>query len=877
MARGALPSNGREWEFALVRHYLRSDGPYGSTPLAFVDATSEELARAVGSGSADADVVRGAFLRSLGSTQLVRDVLSGASRPTFSCGEAPGWFRYLFLSCLTAASETDSGSDGIYRERLRTLLAADATISDLRGLPVLWERLENWCDARRRDGEPFRRVVLPDRGHMTQIGESVRISFPSRPDRLRLEQLATSRDHADFSSPASVIRLIRSRLDALPWSEGFIAAFLDFETRYRRGERLLADHPFWLLVSRLISSAEGADPSLTSALTLRLVVGLDDETLVHLSAEAPIAALGLRSDAEVGFSCTIAIDSMIEAVEAAVRLGRSGHIRSVAAALDRGVMPFVETSWGVWTFSMSPDFGPVRILLRRGPIGAGTLPGVWQPAAHGWWLSSPVAIGVYEDITGRLGRPMGTSDGLRALGTGGGVRTGSCFLGRSTFLPVVTAPEGATLTLQPSRVEQGELHLAEAARGPTPLVAGAPIAGAWRLIAREVGGSGTENELRLSFVDRAFEHEVAGGVPDGWERQVELRLGPGKLGSATIDRPISELSEQTTRRDDLLEAVYAGGAGGWSESDLVPLIQQATGGDGPRAWDILRALQEGGWVEPHLALRWGSRRWVLRALRLLRRDDRTAMLDGSWCTITLDRFEAVCRRHGASFEIRLGRGPWSVPTVAVRSSDLSALATAAGLPIVEALGIGAVPAPACWPSTIHPLASRVVAGVWCWERGRFLSSSGDATGHVRLERWARPRRDARDVYRISGIAGGDLVLESRTAAILEAHRRAGIPLLHCAGNELVRLRAEGNLPAEIVGALRFAHLVSPGPIRRETGEWTYAYPCSRDDARELVAIFGAAVAGSAPAPNHAPYRLSRKLGPRGRALLNPAAALRPVL
>lgn len=879
MARGALPSNGREWELALVRHYLRCDGPFGASPLAFVDATGEELARAVGADAAHVEDVRSAFLGSFGSPSLLRDVLSGASRPTYSGVEAPGWFRYLFLSCLVAAAETGGCNAGVYRERLRTLLGAEATISDLRGLPLLWGRLAEWCDARRLEGEPFRRVVLPDRGHMTQIGESVRIAFPSRLDRLRLEQLAADWNAAEFTSPTCVIKFVRNRLDGLPWSEGFVAAFLDFGMRYRRGERLLADHPFWVLIRRTLASIGEGDERSAAGISIRLIAGLDDETLVELSARTQIPGLGLRPDAEAGFSCTVSTEAMIEAVGAAARLGGFGRLRGVVAALDRGVMPFVETSWGVWAFLASPDSGPVRILGRHGAVRSSGNPGIWQAAADGWWLSSQIPIGVYEEILGRIGKPLEPSDRLRSLRIEGGIRTGACFLGRPTFLPVVAAPDGATLTLQASRVERGELGLAAEARGPVPLVAEAPVAGAWRLTAREIEGSGTENELRLSFVDRAFEHNVGAGSAEGWENEVELVLLPGILGSRTTDVPPAAPSEDETCRDDLLEAVYAGGVGGWSEADLFPLLRRAVGGGGggPRPWDVLRALREGGWVEPRLDPRWGARRWILRPMRLLRRDDRTAVLDGAWCATGLDRFEAACRRAGAAAEVRPGRGPWSVPTMVVRSADLVAVAAATGVPIVDLPRIGAAPAPACWPSTIHPLAARMVAGIWCWERGRFLAAAGGATGSVRLERWVRPRRDARDVYRISGSASGDLVLESRTAAILEAHRRAGIPLLHHAENELVRLRAEGNLPAEIVGALRFAHLASSGPIRRETGEWTYAYPCSRDDARELVAIFGAAVAGSAPAPDHARYRLSRKLGPRGRALLNPAAALRPVL
>ena len=40
--------NAEAWENCLTEHYLRSDGPYGGTPITFIDATPEELAAASG-------------------------------------------------------------------------------------------------------------------------------------------------------------------------------------------------------------------------------------------------------------------------------------------------------------------------------------------------------------------------------------------------------------------------------------------------------------------------------------------------------------------------------------------------------------------------------------------------------------------------------------------------------------------------------------------------------------------------------------------------------------------------------------------------------------------------------------------------------------
>src|SRR5260370_577341 len=43
-----MKMNAEAWENCLTEHYLRSDGPYGGTPITFIDATPEELAAASG-------------------------------------------------------------------------------------------------------------------------------------------------------------------------------------------------------------------------------------------------------------------------------------------------------------------------------------------------------------------------------------------------------------------------------------------------------------------------------------------------------------------------------------------------------------------------------------------------------------------------------------------------------------------------------------------------------------------------------------------------------------------------------------------------------------------------------------------------------------
>jgi len=169
-----------DWETALTRHYLRTDGPHGSGSLRFIDASPEELARAIGAPVEQSDAVLQKFVQSLGNAPAVREVLTYGHMPVLPTAEGPGWFSYLFVTCLVAAASEELVAEGDFRDRMRQLFGWRAPIMHLQGIPILWEALKNWCERKRRVGEPYRKIILPNRGNMHQIGETVRIAFPSR-------------------------------------------------------------------------------------------------------------------------------------------------------------------------------------------------------------------------------------------------------------------------------------------------------------------------------------------------------------------------------------------------------------------------------------------------------------------------------------------------------------------------------------------------------------------------------------------------------------------------------------------------------------------------------------------------------------------------
>ena len=85
--------NAEAWENCLTEHYLRSDGPYGGTPITFIDATPEELAAASGKYGR-AEEANESFLQQF-SVSNVHRWLDGEYHPTAFDRAVPGYFRYL--------------------------------------------------------------------------------------------------------------------------------------------------------------------------------------------------------------------------------------------------------------------------------------------------------------------------------------------------------------------------------------------------------------------------------------------------------------------------------------------------------------------------------------------------------------------------------------------------------------------------------------------------------------------------------------------------------------------------------------------------------------------------------------------------------------
>jgi hypothetical protein len=825
------------WEEALTRHYLRSDGGFGSAPLSFLDVSGVELARAIGKGPSEAGGALAAFLTIFRRQALVDALTYGYSPSPPEGLRVPGFFNFLILSCHVASAAPDVASSGDYRHRLQEILKMDHGIQTLTGLRKLWERLPKWIDAKRSTGQGYRNVILPSFGTMRQIGYSVRIAFPSRHDLGKMERLFGHFAELPAPRASALISIVVPELHRHNWSAGFLHAFRDFHARRQLGERLLADHPFWVGIMSLRPAATGS--------------GLDATFEIDLTTD---------SDGQHAYSVRTDIGGVIQRLAGQVQLSSDQDVVSIAAArgeiLDllaslppsvppslarsfaEGVLPFSEIEWGLWRAERVPTGANVRLLVRDDHLRKHDLP---RAGKDGWCLLDGVthaqALGVIHRLTGR--RPDPTPE-LARVRVAGGIRMEKAYLGRPGFLPVIEATEGCAARPTAFDGSQGSVTASIDGR-LVRLAADGPIEGVWRIAVAE--GGVVQAEPNLVFEPHAREFPVIepDELANGWRPDEPSLAACAPLAVELADPPSTDGATDAPLTD-LLEAVFAKGRRGWSEQDIVGLIASRL--PTPYAvWDVLQLLADSGWMEPRVSRHWRARRWFLRPPRLLAYPKGDALLlDGAVPELTRRRFECTAKEMGGAVEWRRSAGGWAIPSGIVRGTQPEAFAAAMRMDLRRA----AVEVPLQGSAiqfrpTLYSENHRIVASSWNWSSGRFSKGHRAEAGAVRLERLTTLKPNAADVYRVT--SGDDVkhLLDGRSAAILMAHRLAGKPAFRFIADQglVERLSLAGALPTQITRFLMLRNGCGPALDFANLSARRYLTGCRREDASILSGWLGA--------------------------------------
>ncbi|HBR46702.1 MAG TPA: hypothetical protein DEA80_17595 [Afipia sp.] len=806
--RSDLPTGLSDWEEALTRRFLTAAGE-GVGPIRSFDISPETLAIAVGADTAAAGHAVVAFKNALLANKfaLYAALENGAFNRKLAA-DCPGCFAYLALTIFVDSQIDGDDSDGSeqFRPKLAAFLGGDRGFSKLSGVAIMWRSLREWLARQVKAGKPFRKLVLPDDDGWVQIGYSVRLSFPSRRDHTFLGHFFDQHQGITGDERAMLASL-RNLVDRSSASKGLHDAFDEFHQAYLGGQRALADHRFWKFV---LSVAAARNLDLPADVSLEVYP--DEDGLLQFKIDV------------VGKSDGKSVHSTLQsAVETVGKLGASNLAKVTAA----GYVVFKRVGTARW--SAVPRFsdcrGEVRVgLCRRLTAAVGSKLG--RLSASGDWSLTvePVSIAKVEDALHRLLSKSEMPAIISGVTVAGGVRTGHHWLGRRTVLPTIETDLGAPTIGAEGEPDEPPLACKEIEPNLYAIKTRRPLDGAY-----ELRGSAM-TATRLQFVADAFVHDVRSpsnvvDMPE-WNDIVELR--------SRVAEPPQGWDEVPEPLDDLLEAIYAGGRGGWSEADLIPLLERVLPAE-INPWDFLRSLQDASVLTPFLRARFRGRSWTLDPVALVplrSRDEDFVLVDGCLPALLLRDFKQAVKALGGR-PFRRMTSPWSVPLIGAVGVPVDNLKERLDWPAKRATAPGR--RPAAFDDAPHRrLDAYRQEYEWSWELGRF--TSGGSRSPVRLARWVHLGERDHDVYVVSGRTQGRLFL-SRCCAIVHAHMLAGRPMYRFDAARLVRLGRDGFLPDRISQWLRYVNLNNAGPMP----SGGYGYCADQSQATAIAALLRGAV------------------------------------
>jgi hypothetical protein len=829
---GPLPTDRLSWERALVLRFLHVDGSGDTSPIRSLEITGETLATVFPDHGAAPDEAEEAFRTAIRKDREVLRALRDGS-PHLPCLSHPNCFAYLCASLLidTLLDGQYSGL-GQYRDRLRTWLGTSHALAQLTGLASMWEDLERWLSARAAAGDDLRLLILPDPGRWTQIGYTRRLSFPTRAD-LRFLTRTLDASGRGVSDVPGLLRQLEAAIDRERVSDGMVIAYREFRDAYRKGGASTG-HRFWQLVLRAAAAGGRGD---ARPAEVRVEIEFDE-------------------DARIGFRVSGATATDLASAMRAPAVRTSANLSQAAA---QGVVFFRQVGMSRWIAEAAPPAGPaiVGVDARHGMVARGSSVD-FQPSG-GWLLgATPAQPSAVDDLLGRLRLRTIRSERLVDFGLEAGVHTGGGLLGRRPFLPRVLAP-GRKVTVRPLASVSGSPVAVTCSAGT--LAARAAVEGRYEVsIGSGAPGSVPEWTRRVRFFRNAVPHDALDAACMREEKIGEW-LAADRAVCSAWELPPPEWQAGPEPLADLLEAIYASGRSGLGDPEILDLIHRAAAD--AVAWDVLRALQEGGVIAARRRARWRGRIWTLEPPRLIRLG-RGTVVQGLMCAALEEEFRQVAVGLGAHPFRRRGASDWSPPVVGAFTADPDAVAARLGWSIADPPqapnGAGAV--------ETSPLLGEhhVQASSWDWDLGRFVTRLV-APGAVSIGRWIHPGGRDHDQYRVR--CGSDETRHStRVGAILQGHLAARRPLFAVEGDALVRTAHEGALPHELAWWLRLRTCSGGGPC----SDGGYSYPIGQVPAwllgrllPDLIADAGVCPpTGPPPRGSAEPMLLARRSGGRVR-------------
>ncbi|SFW32040.1 hypothetical protein [Nitrosovibrio sp. Nv17] len=792
--KGSLPTTLAAWERGFVDRFLKVSDGGDASPLRSFEITGGTLATVFPHALASAEDAEAAFRAAVrADPHLYRAFREGSPVPPTQ--EVPNCFAYLCASLLidTLLDGTYSGQ-GQYRDRLRTWLGTSRSMMQLTGVASMWRTLDRWLCERVSAGDDFRRLVLPDPRSWRQIGYTRRLSFPTRSDLRFLERVLAGFPSGS-ADPPGLIRAIEAAMERYGVSWGMENAFNEFRITFRSGSALVG-HRFW----RLVQLAERATGTNKDHVAAHLEAAFDEDGRPEFMVNQELAP-----------DLTTAMGS--PAITGSVNLGLS---------VRRGIVFFRQVGIARWIAEGDPPLG--RVHLAVAPHIAGVARGLSiQFEESGEWLfsCSPVDSGLVGDLLARLrlGRLQG--ERLIEVTVEGGVHVDGGFLGRTRYLPHVAAANRQVSVHE--LVEHGKVPPAVRSNDGA-LHASRPLHGRYEVsVFGDESSQTPEWSRRLRFYPDARPHAdlicAALREPAIVEWTAMQRDDRAWPAAAHIDW--EDLPDPIS---DLLEAIYAAGRSGHSDPDMLDLIHRA--GAGPCAWDVLRSIQESGFVRARRRSRWRGRIWTLEPPSLVARG-KAVYLEGATCAQLQDEFRRVAEAAGGITFRHTADLAWSLPVIGAAGIQVEQIAPTLGWKLAEPIA-----APMLLPDRLEN--SQLVAdhhvktSTWDWDHRRFVTNPGTLS-EVSIERWIHPGARDHDQYRVRS-PKGETRHATRTAAILQGHSLAGTAMFRIDGDLIVRTSAEGALPLEMAQWLRSRAIEGAGL----SSNGSYSYPIGDVAATQLA-------------------------------------------
>ncbi|WP_447889513.1 hypothetical protein [Serratia fonticola] len=781
-----------DWESKFIDYFLRSDVDGDARDIRWFEVTPSTLAAAFAGSGAGADEIEKAFRSYMSripdlSLHLEDGMMGKSTR------RSPGYFTYLVMTLLISSQFDAHEERNDFRLKLQNWLRTGHHFQNLSGVNAMWEALAEWLKQRIRDGESYRRLILPPQDGWRQIGHTLRLAFPNKAD-LRLMGECLERHPQAATSPRQLINYFQIVIQREKVSQALKDSFTEFRDAWILGRRALFDMPFWRLRQRVAE--------LSSSITTH-------QAIIDMCVDFDGSRCYFSEDGDSIFYATLSEALVAASAENSDNLGK---------AMQAGLIFFHQTGHGRWRAKASPDDysqqfhialssrHSVRMSERlRSYVNEGEWILTTQP------LKRVSAIDIFRAVKSSSG-----DDDITRPQLYGGIRVPGGWLGLPAFLPSVES-DTQRYKIYSSRNDDAGADISVA---DGRLISSSPLNGEFFIEpAPEVGEKTPPWRRRARFFSRAVPHPALG-------ESARYRFTPlSDWSTSSLKAPTINLEEPFQWEDShvdcehLLEAIYASGTSGWEEVELVAILKRVT--EGINVWHLIRCLHHAGLIEPRLRPGWKGRVWTLVKTTLLHiRNGRDSLVvvEGAACAILMEDFQkAVTGLGGKSFR-RNGVSVWSPPVFGAALADPVALSQRLGWQLIDASSLSDA-TPLLLAPTERAAELHNPAAVWDWHSGRFQPYTPPSKNAASLSLHVHPGGRDHDIYRV--VSGRETThFLSRTAAIITTGAKNRQPIFErVAQNHLQCLIHDCGLPDALAAGIRRSALRNGGPM-----DFGYVYP-----------------------------------------------------